>query len=320
MAAKLLLAGAVISGLLSPIFLDHARAEPAPACQAPIKFRIGAIDPRFGIGREDFRRDVEEAGKLWEGAAGRKLFSYDEKGPLTISLVYDSRQEATQKLIAVRDGVVEKLEQVDEIQNKLAPLQAKIRVLDGSYSAQSAALRQALDDHNRTVARFNQTGGVTEGAYQQLNSEGLALRRLGEALEARRQELNRLTADMNEMVRAHNALLERARAEANSVLGSSDTAFEEGRYVRLDDDQKIEIYQYHSEAGLKVVLSHELGHALGIRHNANAASIMAALIQTERLALTADDMNGLGAACRLHQPGGQVAGNGDLTSILDQAR
>ena len=92
MAAKLLLAGAVISGLLSPIFLDHARAEPAPACQAPIKFRIGAIDPRFGIGREDFRRDVEEAGKLWEGAAGRKLFSYDEKGPLTISLVYDSRQ------------------------------------------------------------------------------------------------------------------------------------------------------------------------------------------------------------------------------------
>jgi hypothetical protein len=317
MTAKLFLASVLGLGLSG--LAGHAHAEAAPACQAPIKFRIGAIDPRFGIGREDFRRDVEEAGKLWEGAAGRKLFSYDEKGPLEINLVYDSRQEATQKLIAVRDGVVEKLEQVDEIQSKLAPLQAKIRALDGSYSAQSAAYRQALDDHNRTVAHFNQTGGLAEGAYQQLSSEGLALRKLGEALEARRQELNRLTADMNELVRAHNALLERARLEANSVSGS-DTAFEEGHYVRLGDDQRIEIYQYHSEAGLKVVLSHELGHALGIRHNANAASIMAALIQTERLALTADDMNGLGAACRLHQSVGQVAGNGDLTSILDQAR
>jgi hypothetical protein len=318
MRVKLLLTvvlGMSLSGLGLP-----ARAQSAPACQAPIKYRIGAIDPRFGITRADFQRDVEEAGKLWEGAAGRKLFSYDDKGALEINLVYDSRQETTQRLIAVRDGVVEKLEQIDAIQNKIAPLQAKIRVLDGSYSAQAAAYRQALDDHNRMAAQFNLTGGAPEGAYQQLNSESLALRKRGDALDAQRQELNRLTADMNELVRTHNALLERARAEANSVSTSPDAAFEEGRYVRLGNDQRIEIYQYHSEAGLKVVLSHELGHALGIRHNANQSSIMAALIQTERLALTADDMNGLGAACRLHQPAGQVAGNGDLTSILDEAR
>lgn len=320
MAAKLFLAGVLGLGLWSPILAGQARAQPALACQAPIKYRIGAIDPRFGIGRADFRRDVEEAGKLWEGAANRKLFSYDEKGPLEISLVYDSRQEATQRLIAVRTGVMEKMEQVDAIKSKLAPIQARFRALDESYSTQAAAYRQALGDHNRTVTQLNQTGGVSEGEYQRLSSENLALRKQGEALEARKQELNRVTADMNELVRAHNALLERARAEANSLAGSSDAAFEEGRYVRLGGDQQIEIYQYHSEAGLKIVLSHELGHALGIRHNANASSIMAALIQTERLALTADDMSGLGAACRLHQPAGQVAGNGDLTSILDEAR
>jgi hypothetical protein len=320
MAAKLLLAGAVISGLASPIFIEHARAEPAPACQAPIKYRIGAIDPRFGISRADFRRDVEEAGKLWEGAAGRNLFSYDEKGSLEISLVYDSRQEATQRLIAVRTGVVEKLEQVDAIKSKLMPLQARFRALDESYSAQAATYRQALGDHNRTVTQSNQMGGVAEGVYQRLLSENQTLRKQAEALEARKQELNRVTADMNELVRAHNALLERARAEASSIAGASDAAFEEGRYVRLDSNQRIEIYQYHSEVGLKIVLSHELGHALGIKHNTNPSAIMAALIRTEHLALTADDMSGLGAACRLHQPAGQVAGNGDLTNILDEAR
>ena len=320
MAAKLLLAGVVMSGLSSPAFLGHAHAEPVPACQAPIKFRIGAIDPRFGIGRVDFRRDVEEAGRLWEGAAGRKLFSYDEKGPLEISLVYDSRQETTQRLIAVRTGVEEKMEQIDAIKSKLAPLQDRFRVLDEAYSVQAAAYRQVLGDHNKTVTQFNQKGGVTEGEYLRLGSESLVLRKQAEALEARKQELNRLTADMNELVRTHNALLERARAEASSISGASDAAFEEGRYVRLGSDQRIEIYQYHSETGLKVVLSHELGHALGVRHNTNASSIMAALIKTERLALTADDMSGLGAACRLHQPMGQVAGNGDLTNILDEAR
>jgi hypothetical protein len=317
MSAKFFLASVLALGLSG--LAGHARAEPAPACQAAIKYRIGAIDPRFGISREDFRRDVEEAGKLWAGAAGRTLFSYDEKGPLEINLVYDSRQEATQKLIAVRDGVVEKLEEVDAIKSKLAPLQAKFRILDESYSVQEAAYRQAVHDYNKTVTQFNQMGGAPEGAYQQLGSQNLALRKQGEALEARKQELNRLTADMNELVRTHNALLERARTQASSVSGS-DAVVEEGHYVRLGDDQRIEIYQYHSEAGLKVVLSHELGHALGIRHNANASSIMAALIRTERLALTADDMNGLSAACRLHQSVGQVAGNGDLTSILDQAR
>lgn len=297
MRAKLLLT--VTLGLSLSSAILPARAEPASACQAPIKFRIGAIDPRFGITRADFQRDVEEAGKLWEGAAGRKLFAYDEKGPLEISLVYDSRQEATQKLIAVRASIVEKLEQIDAIKSKLAPLQARFRDLDQSYSAQAAAYRQVLDDHNRTVTQFNQTGGVSEGEYQQLWSENLGLRKQGEALEAQKQELNRLTADMNELVRTHNALLARASAEAEALSASSDAKFEEGRYVRMGGDQKIEIYQYHSEAGLKVVLSHELGHALGIKHNTNPSAIMSALIHTEQLALTADDMNGLGAACPL---------------------
>jgi hypothetical protein len=320
MTAKLLLAGVLGLGLSSPILAGQARAEPAPACQAPVKFRIGHIDPRFGIGREDFRRDVEEAGKLWEGAANRKLFSYDERGPLEINLVYDSRQEATQKLIAGRASIVEKLEQIDAIKSKLAPLQARFRDLDQSYSAQAAAYRQVLDDHNRTVSQFNQTGGVSEGEYQRLWSENLGLRKQSEALEAQKQELNRLTADMNELVRTHNALLARASAEAEALSASSDAKFEEGRYVRMGNDERIEIYQYHSEAGLKVVLSHELGHALGIKHNANPSSIMSALIHTESLALTADDMEGLGAACSLRLRVSQMAGNGDLTDILDRAR
>lgn len=318
MTAKLLLASVLGLALSSPLF--SARAEPAPACRAPIKYRIGAIDPRFGITRETLQRDVEEAGKLWEGAAGRRLFSYDDKGPLEISLVYDGRQEMTQQLIAARAGILEKLEQIDAIKSKLAPLKARFRTLDDSYSAQAAAYQEVLDSHNKTVRQFNQLGGAPEGEYLQLRSENFALRKQAEALEARKQELNRLTADMNELVRTHNALLAQASAEAETLSGSADAKFEEGRYVRRGSDEQIEIYQYHSEAGLKVVLSHELGHALGIRHNADASSIMSPLIRTESLVLTADDRNGLTAACPLARRGDQMAGNSDVTDSLDSAR
>jgi len=299
MTAKLFLAGVLGLGLSGPTLAGHARAEPAPTCQAPLKYRIGAIDPRFGISRADFQRDVEEAGNLWESAAGRKLFSYDEKGSLEISLVYDSRQEATQRLIAVRASIVEKLEQIDAIKSKLRPLQARFQALDESYSAQAAAYRQVLDDHNKTVMQLNQMGGAPEGEYQRLGSENFVLRKRAEALEARKQELNRVTAEMNELVRTHNALLARTNAEAEALSGSADAKFEEGRYVKMGDAERIEIYQYHSEAGLKVVLSHELGHALRIKHSADPSSIMSALIHTERLALTADDITGLADACPL---------------------
>ena len=42
----------------------------------------------------------EQAGNVWE--ADRKLFQYDPKGRLRISLVYDTRQEFTQRVVAVR--------------------------------------------------------------------------------------------------------------------------------------------------------------------------------------------------------------------------
>src|SRR3569833_3632053 len=205
MTAKLFLAGVLGLGLSGPTLAGHARAEPAPTCQAPLKYRIGAIDPRFGISRADFQRDVEEAGNLWESAAGRKLFSYDEKGSLEISLVYDSRQEATQRLLAVRASIVEKLEQIDAIKSKLRPLQARFQAHDESYSAQAAAYRQVLDDHNKTVMQLNQMGGAPEGEYQRLGSENFVLRKRAEALEARGRGRGRGAAEGGGRGRARGA-------------------------------------------------------------------------------------------------------------------
>ena len=301
MKAKLLLASVLFLELSNPFASSQARDRfsNGQACQTPIRFRLGTLDSRFGITREEFQRAVEEAGDAWETAAGRRLFRYDARGALEINLVYDSRQETTQRLTAVRGAVSEKLKEVAAIKRRLRPLQDKLDALDNSYSAELSSYKHLQDEYNQAVAQANGKGGATEGEYQRLGSQRVALRKQAAALEAKRQELNRLAGDINDLADTHNSLLHRANDEADAFNRSTPSTlqFEEGRYARQGGEERIDIFQYEGAAALRIILSHELGHALGIRHNANSSSIMSPLIHTDRLVLTAEDVDGLRAAC-----------------------
>jgi hypothetical protein len=114
-----------------------------------------------------------------------------------------------------------------------------------------------------------------------------------------RQEQNLLIGDINALVRRHNALLDRANAEAKSLneSGAVGAQFEQGRYIRQGSEEHIHIFEYESETALVVILAHEMGHALGIRHNANPSSIMSPLVHVRTPVLTAEDQEGLKTAC-----------------------
>ncbi len=301
MTAKRLLAGALALALSMLAVFSQAQDRPGRArpCLAPKKYRIGALDPRFGITREEFQRHVEQAGDLWSAAAGRKLFRYDARGPLQIDLVYDSRQETTQRLMAARAAIAEKLKEADLIRDKLLPLQARYHALDQSYSDRLSSYNRLLQDHNRAVTESNAAGGAPEGEFQRLDAEKLVLRKEQMALDTERRELNGLVAETNERASAHNAVLERAKAEVDALNKSAavGSQFEQGLYTRRDDEERIEIYEYDGETALVAILAHEMGHALGVRHNTDPLSIMSPLVHTRELVLTAQDREGLSAAC-----------------------
>src|SRR6478735_2056400 len=138
MIARLLLASALMLGVLLPVSAGRAQDRTdnpsgnSPdwrrPCLSPIKYRIGTLDTRFGIPREDFQRRVEEAAELWASAAGRKLFSADDKGRLEIDLVYDGRQQATEHIVSVRTGITEKLKAADAIKDETLPLRNRVTV------------------------------------------------------------------------------------------------------------------------------------------------------------------------------------------------
>jgi len=72
----------------------------APVCNAPIKVRIGTVDPRFGLSPVDVRSALQQAGDLWGTAVHRRLFEYDPNAELAVNLVYDEQQAATKTLTA----------------------------------------------------------------------------------------------------------------------------------------------------------------------------------------------------------------------------
>jgi hypothetical protein len=294
---KPVLAGALLLLASGPAFLSHAQDRTRPGCHAPIKYRIGTVDPRFGITGDEFRRVIAQAGHVWESR--RQFFQYDPNGKFRINLVYDTRQKFTQRLIAVRAGVSAKIAEADLVKDRLLPLRENFAALDSAYSDQAASYERAQDSYNQEVKRWNQSGGAPEIRNQELASERQSLRKQFGLLEASRQELNRAADELNALTKKRNGLLKLADAEANAFNSSEPASvqFEEGRYIREGREERIDIFQFENTDSLLVILAHELGHALGIKHNPNPASIMSPLIHTDRLALTAEDEDGVNAVC-----------------------
>jgi len=295
---KPVLAGALFLLASSPAPAAHAQGQSRSAsCPGPIRYRIGTLDPRFGITREEFRRLIEKAGNVWEEK--QKNFLYDPKGKLPINLVYDARQKFTQTAIAIRAGVSAKLVQADLIKQQLLPLREEFNKIETSYSDQAASYKRAQDSYNRKVKQSNLAGGASDAGLQDFADERRSLRAQFNLLEAKRLEMNRATDELNTLIKKRNAVIELANAEAAAFNDAAPASlqFKEGRYVREGNEERIDVFQFENTDSLLVILAHELGHALGMKHNANPDSIMSPLIHTGRLVLTAEDEDGLKAVC-----------------------
>lgn len=243
------------------------------ACEAPITFKIGALDARFGISRSEFQSAIEQAGGLWGGAINRKLFEYSPDGDLTINLVYDVRQQQTQIYNELQADITGTDETTNAVTQELGHLEQVFKNQEQDYAGK--------------LATFNRVKAIEilAGSHDALNAQN-------DSLKKERLQLTQLNFQINTLIDKRNSLaqLSNAKIATLSAGGIVGTEFEAGQYVEERDSKHIEIYQFKDRTGLLLLLAHELGHALGLAHNLDPRSVMAALLQTKIFELSRDDL------------------------------
>lgn len=245
-------------------------------CSVPVQYTIGDIDPRFKISRDEVEKTLNDATRRWNSTLGKTVYEENSGAKLRINLVYDERQ---QKL----DETRAKISTFDSSLTTIEQFRAKLESLSTQYQSD-------LNGYNSDVNYWNSQGGAPSDTYNQLNSERVSL-------EQRRLQINKMAALLNAQIDDHNSNV----SDFNQQLASDKNKIvTSGEY--FTNGSKIDIYTYGDEKELRLVLMHELGHALSTDHDSQATSILYPILGAQDLSdplPSSEDINLVDSKCRL---------------------
>jgi peptidoglycan hydrolase CwlO-like protein len=265
-------------------------------CATPKTFRIGSVDSRFDITKNELIADAQEAASAWKNNQGTILLKYDPNSDMPINMVYDQRQALNSQINNLNTQVTQ---QKDTLKPEIS-----------SYEQQVAQFKQKSDALNQQIQYWNGKGGAPADVYSQLTSEQQALQKQAAQLQQMANQLNQSTDQYNSQINQLNQKVD----TFNNVL---TTTPEEGEYIRDGTHEQINIYITNSQQELIHTLAHEMGHSLGLGHNGNPNSIMYPYTNTITTP-SINDENALAVACQ-KQFVGEIAAE-DIASFLSNVK
>ncbi len=308
-AASLAVIIAVDQGVTQGGLFDGARPSVANDCDVPIDFHLDAVDDRFDLDRDTVRQAIRDAVAMWEHASASTLFRESDDGGMAVRLEYDERQASAQSRREERREL-ERLETTLEdrqeaLRRDHEALNENIRAFEQEQSDYNARRRA----HEESVAAWNagrieqtpdnraaleRERSALQSARAELSEARATLEQRQEQLQARQQEVSDKARAFNERVAAYN------RAAADGV------GFQMARYERRGGQRSIQVFRAMDADELRVVLAHELGHALGIGHVDDPAAVMYADLSSAnagRTDLAPADRAALADACDISLDG-----------------
>jgi len=246
-------------------------------CSKPITYKIGKFDTRFNISKNNFLADIKKSSDIWSSTGSTTpLFEYSTDGEMTINLIYDYRQQATDQL--KQFGVI-----IDNGHSSYDALRSEYNLMLGQYTIDKTK-------YESTVKYWNSKGGATPTVYNDLLQQK-------KALDARANILNSTITTLNSIAKSVNSNVQ----NFNQIGTGAGQEFDEGEFIQTATTSIINIYQYQNNTALIRVIEHELGHALGMEHVSDPQAIMYKINQGTSDALKPDDVAELNKICHSTQ-------------------
>ncbi len=214
-------------------------AWPVKPCQQPISFAVTSVDSKFQISQAEVAIEAATAADLWNGATGKTFLTPApaERATVLVRLVYDERQSAYQAEQSLASQLSHAMSSFQTSQTQSKQLLSQYQNLKASYDQQ--------------VATWNSRDGAPPDVYASLEATRKQLNSLASRLNALQAQGQTQVGSINTQVDQYNALAQNTAPESGVFDGRTDT---------------IIIYQFADRSDLRYVLTHELGHALGLEH------------------------------------------------------
>lgn len=223
----------------------------ASPCDQPITYRVGEVDSGYGLTKEKFLGQIDEANQIWSKVVNKNLFSFDPQGKIVINLIYSQRQSMADKL--------------NSLENNLKTGKQSLDSSVAQYQNLQADFSKKLQAFNAEVENWNKLGGAPEEVFNRLKTQQ-------EELKAEADKLNQMANQLNLSAQEYNLGVSQYQQSAQTLNKALSVNPEAGVYN--GSLPQIDIYLTSSQKELIHTLAHEMGHALGLSHLDNQQTIM----------------------------------------------
>jgi hypothetical protein len=287
--------------ILTCIFVECISSGQSLAYDKTLKYRIGSVDRRFALSRQEVSDAIHQAVLLWEKAIGHTIFKEDPHGDIRIDFVYDKRQAVTDSLKPISVEIDNAKASYDELMSRYEKIKVEVGQIKDAYTSDYNSYLTSLNAYQTELDAANQKFTVSKDEFQRfekkkhdLDLQLVALQVKRSALQKSVDDLNNMVAEIGEISSSHNSQIMNYKHTRKDLSGE----FDAGRYeMNIYGEKTITIYHVKDRDKLVRALAHELGHAQGLKHSRNPESIMYYLNRSDTIKLLPEDILAMQARC-----------------------